>query len=247
LVRDAFVSTGRELIYDLRRQRPEDIGALRPTLAAEDERDLFCMESMPTWQDADSVPFGFVKVAVPPARNDALLKKVKALQDLESKIPSREPVIAGVDERSAPGDELRSFDKEVLKAPLFVKKVSDGANGGLVVELAGKVAVQGARYACKETDKPDKVGPDGKIAYPTNCKTRDEARKLTLVLHMAERPDIPIQPEDQVTFIGKLTKLTSKSSGKASQLPIHYELEAEAMHVLEIWRQQLLVADYFVQ
>lgn len=244
-LRDAFMSSGRELVYDLRRQRPEDIGALRPELPAADEADLFCMESMPIWQDAESVPFRFVKVAVPPERGKALLEKVKALQDLEAKIPLREPTVPGVDNNTSPGDELRSFDKEVLKAPLFVKKVSDDSKGGLVVELAGKATVQGVSYDCKEEKKPEKVGPDGKILYPTNCKTRDEARKVSLVIHMAERPDITIQPEDQVTFIGKLAKLTQKKSGKGSPVTIQYDLEADAVHVLEIWRQQLLVADYF--
>ena len=44
LLRDAFVGSGRELIYDLRRQRPDDAGALRPALTSQDEADLFCME-----------------------------------------------------------------------------------------------------------------------------------------------------------------------------------------------------------
>jgi hypothetical protein len=247
LLRDAFISAGRELVYDLRRQRPDDIGALRPTLASAEESDLFCMDGMPTWQDPESVPYRFVKVAVNPGRNDALLAKVKALQDLESKIPLREPVIPGIDERTVPADAPRAFDKAVLNAPLFVKKVSDAEGGGLLVELAGKATVQGARYDCKESDKPEKVGPDGKIAYPLSCKTRNEARKITVVVRMAERPDITIQLEDQVTFIGKLTKLTQKTSGKTSPVSVQYDVEVEALHVLEIWRQQLLVADYFVQ
>jgi len=249
VLRDAFVSAGRELIYDLRRQRPEDIGALRPAFSADEERDLFCLDSLPTWQDAASIPFQFVKVPVAADRGALLLAKVKAAQDLESKVPLREPTIASVSEGSLPGaEQLYAFDKEVLKTTLFVKKVeSDAKTGGLLVELAGKATLKDVIYDCKESDKPSKVGENGKISYPSNCKKRDEARKLTLRLRLAEAPDVPIQPEDQVTFIGKLGKLSQKKAGGTTPVGIQYELEAEGVHVLEIWRQQLLVADYFVQ
>ncbi len=246
---DEFQKSGRGLIYDLRKQRPDDIGTLRPAFSAADERDLLCLDGLPSWQDHESIPQKFVRAPVSAARRDELLARIKKAQDLAEKIPAREATVESMGSHRAPGKgELLSFEKSVLGAPLHVKKVGpDDRSSGLLVELVGKALVKDAPYDCKESDKPSKVGPDGKVHYPTDCKRRDEQRNVRVRLVLAERPDFSMQADDQVTFLGKLTKLSSKPGkpDKNKITPVDIEIEAEGTHVLEIWRQQLLAADYF--
>ncbi len=250
---DAFKADQRELVYQLRQLRVEDAGALRPALSPEEERDLFCIQrGVPSWQDPESIPADYVKIPLDEAKKGALEAKVEASRDLLKRLPAREvklPELA-VDPPTSDGT-LLAFGKEVTKLSMVVRAVTpDPKNDqALVVELFGTVDEKDVPYDCKESKKIDRVVPgSGAVEYQQECKKRNQTRAVTLTLRLSQRPDVPLDPGAQITFLGKLKKLEAKPPqklpGKAGT-KLEWTVEVDGTHVLEIWRERLLVADYF--
>ncbi|HTJ84864.1 MAG TPA: hypothetical protein VL400_24260 [Polyangiaceae bacterium] len=250
---DAFKAAHKEPIYELRTLRVEDAGELRPSLSPDEERDLHCIvRGMPTWQDPETIPADYLQIPVDDAKKDALLAKADAAKDLLAKLPARDrkyPSLA-MDAASPDGGELM-FGKDVQKIPMFVKSAApDSADPKvLVVQLFGTVDEKGVEYDCKETQKIDRVKPkSGAVEYVRECKKRDQTRTLTLTLRLPEAPDAPITPGEQLTFLGtpsKLEKKESKKKGKPKEWQIDTTGDVTVTHVLEVWRERLLVGDYF--
>lgn len=248
-LRAEFVRAGLGLVYDLQKQRADDAATLRPALAAADERDVLCLEGLPTWQDEASVPSDVVRVGITAERRAELERRIHAAQDLEQKLPEAEVNLPAYRDAVAPDPEaLFRFDKDVLGAALFVKKAErDAKTGTLRVELGGSVTVKDAPFDCRDATQPSNVKPDGKINYERVCKRRDETRRLSVTLILADAPDFAMQKDDQLAFLAKVKKAEQKTKATAKAATIDYTVELEGVHVLEIWRQQLLAADYFVE
>jgi len=243
-----FSRHNRQRIYDLQNQRADDAALLRPSFSSQDELDLVCMKDLPSWQDNESLPVSFVKIPITRERAAALVAKLKAAQDLEARIPLAEVAVPPFKDSPAPhAGALLRLDRAAIGVPLFVKKVSDDKDGRLLLELGGKATVKDAPHDCRPSDKPDSVDPGGKIRYDTECKRWDEARQLRVVVRLAERPDFTIQKDDQIVVIGMLVKLDTRRQKQGTGEAVDHAVEIDGLHVLEIWRQQLLVADYFVQ
>lgn len=248
---DAFKEQKRELVYQLRELRVEDAAALRPALTPEEERDVFCIQKgIPSWQDPEGIPADYVKIAVDDAKKNALLAKVEAAHDLPARLPVRSVKLPElvVDPPSAEGT-LLTFGKSVTGIPMSVRSVTPDPKQGLLVELFGTVDEKDVLYDCKESKKIEKVVPaTGAVEYQQECKKRNQTRSVTLTLHLAEAPDVPIEPGEQLTFLGKLKTLEAKPPqklpGKAGA-KLDTIVEIDVSHVLEIWRERLLVADYF--
>ncbi|NUP05947.1 MAG: hypothetical protein HOW73_07805 [Polyangiaceae bacterium] len=248
-IHDAFVDSGRELVYHLQSQRAEDAATLRPTLSFRDEEDITCTENLPAWQDPEAVPVGLVNNPLPKERIAELEARIAKSRDLERRIPQKTVSVRPfVIRQDHDPKAIVSIPKDAGGVPLVVVKVEASADGaGLVVELEGKTSVKDAFYGCKEADKPDAVGADGKVAYDTSCKKRDEMRKLHLSVRLAERPDFPIQRGDVLALLGKVESLETKESKQGATTLVEHDARIEGVHVLEIWRRDLLVADYFMQ
>lgn len=245
---DRFSKSGRGFLYELQNQRAEDAAALRPAFSTEEERDLFCMAAgVPTWQDADPLPAGIVARPITPERAAELEQKAKKAQDLEQKLPAAERRIPGLAADHLPDKGAEVFvDKEVLGTPLFVTQVKEGKDGVLVIDLAGKRTEKDVRLDCKPTDEIEKIEND-KPVYAEECTKGDRTRELLISVRLPERPDVVVQKGDIVTLIGTVRKAETRAAARAPKLHLVHTLELDAVHLLEIWRDRLLVADYFVQ
>ncbi len=245
---DRFSKSGRGFLYELQNQRAEDAGALRPAFAPDDERDLFCLEShVPTWQDADAAAGDYVAVPIAATRQADLEARAGRARDLEAKLPAAERKIPEMVEDKAPekGQEL-FLGKEVLGTPLFVAQVKEAKDGVLVLELAGKRVEKDVTIECKQTTEIEKIEND-KPVYVDKCKKGERTRDIAVTVRHPERPDVIVQKGDVVTLIGRVKKAETRTQPGDKKLQIAHKLELDAVHVLEIWRERLLVADYFVQ
>ncbi len=245
---ERFSKAGRSFLYELQNQRSEDAASFRPAFTNDEERDLFCMnEGIPTWQDTESVPAAFVAIPIPAARQTTLEEKAKAARDLEAKLPAAERKLAELHVDTAPEKGTQVFiGKEVLAVPLSVNQIKEGKDGVLTLELGGKLTLKDARYDCKTTDKIEKI-VEGKPVYAEECKKREEVREVVVTVRLPERPDVAIQKGDVVTLVGTVTKAEARSPKAGPKAQVVHKLELDAVHVFEIWRDRLLVADYFVQ
>lgn len=246
---DAFVGAGREAVYHLQNQRAEQAALLRPQLSDADELDLECSVGLPSWQDPQAVPTGFVKTPITPQRIAELEARVKAGRDLEARLPQKTLAVGAVG-ADAPADPERlvMIEQSALGVPLRVTKLDDKTkDAALALTLQGEAKKLAVPYDCKESDKPEKVEPTGAIAYDTQCKRRDEVWKVTLQLRLAEPTETKIHPEDGVVTLGRVTKLEKKVATAKGVTTVTVSGEVEVVHVLEIWRRGLLAADYFVQ
>lgn len=245
---ERFAKSGRGFLYELQNQRAEDAGALRPAFSTEEERDLYCIESsIPTWQDADELGAEYVAVPISAARRAELEAKAAKARDLEVKLPAAERKISEITGDKAPEKEQEILlGKEVLETPLFVTQVKEEKDGVLVLELAGKRAMKDVTLECKPTTEIERIEND-KPVYVEVCAKGERVRDVTVTVRLPERPDVIVQKGDVVTLIGKVKKAEVRTQRGDKRLQIVHKLELEAVHVLEIWRERLLVADYFVQ
>ncbi len=245
---DRFSKAGRSFLYELQNQRTEDAALLRLPFAPEDERDLACIGAgIPTWQDPEAIPLAHVTVPIPAERAKALLERAARARDLESKLPAAERKLVEVTEADPPDKGAEIFlGKEVARVSLAVVQVKETKDGVLVYELAGKRVDKDVKYDCRATDKIEEI-KDGKPVYAEECKRREEARDIHVTVRLPERPDVTPQKGDNVTLMGKITKIEVKRATSQGKHATSYKLEVDSIHVFEIWRDRLLVADYFVQ
>jgi hypothetical protein len=245
-VYERFSKAGRGFLYELQNQRSEDAAAFRPAFTTDEERDLFCMsEHIPTWQDAGELAEAYVFNPIAAERQKALLEKAKSAQDLEGRLPAAERKLVEVG-AALPEKGARIFiGKEVIGVPLTVTQVKEGKDGVLVMDLAG--GVDGLKVAaCKTTDKIEKI-VEGKPVYEQECKPQFENREVGVRVRLVQRPDVAINKGDVVTVLGTVTKTELRTSKQGSVSHVARKLEIDAVHIFEIWRERLLVADYFVQ
>ncbi|MFO0551243.1 MAG: hypothetical protein U0271_22835 [Polyangiaceae bacterium] len=275
---DEFVAAHRDLVYDLQSQRVDDAADLRPGLPLADEKDLFCLEGYPSWQDEDTAPFAFVKDPIPKDRQAYLQDAAKKGFDLEQRLPLHEVKLPAIGETAPDPSTLLDVQQQVLGVELIVKAVNENPpqppppkpatppkpskKGGappppdpsvppppprlLTVELTGQLPRKDVPYDCKD-DKASRVGKGGEIEYDKVCKKRDETRELHVLVHMTEKPDTPIQAGDRLVLLGRTVKFVRRMTTSKNKAPVElYEIEIEAAHVLEIWRHELLVSNYFL-
>lgn len=246
-IHEAFIASGRDLVYALQNQRSEDAGLLRPSLSYQEELELSCGEWLPAWQDPSGLPEGIVRAPVPEARLSQLKAKAEAARDLDERIPkTTAQAPPSLFAASVEPGALLTVDREVNGVPLSIKKVEE-KDGMLVVELTGSALKKDVPFDCKEADKPSRVEQDGKLQYETQCSRRDESWKLTLKALLREPPDLELKPGDEMVVLGKLVTLERKEKRQGATTVVSANIEIEGSHILEVWRQKLLVADYFVQ
>lgn len=246
-IHDAFVDSGRELVYALQNQRSEDAGLLRPSFSFQDELDLACSEWLPAWQDPSGLSADIVRTPVPPARIEQLRAKVEAARDLDQRIPKTTANLPPslLSTSTDPGAFV-SVDREANTVPLTIKKVEE-KDGNLWVELTGAALKKAAPFNCKESEKPTKVDDSGKVHYETTCDRRDESWKVSVRVLLHEPPDLELKPGDEMVVLGKLMTLERKEKSQGATTIVTTNIEVDGSHILEVWRQKLLVADYFVQ
>lgn len=245
-VYERFSKAGRGFLYELQNQRSEDAAKLRPAFTTDEERDLFCIsEGIPTWQDAGELAASFVLDPITPERKETLLEKAKSAQDLEAKLPAAERKLVEVG-ATLPEKGARIFiGKEVAGMALTVADVKEGKDGVLVIDLTGRA--EGLKVVgCKPTDKIEKI-VDHKPVYEEDCTPHIENREITVRVRLPQRPDVVINKGDVVTILGTVTKAELKTTKKGTASNVVRKLEVDAVHIFEIWRDRLLVADYFVQ
>jgi hypothetical protein len=247
-VYERFSKAGRGFLYELQNQRSEDAAKFRPAFSTDEERDLFCIsEGIPTWQDAGELAASFVFDPIAAERKKTLLEKAKSAQDLEAKLPAAERKLAEVREDAAPEKGAQIFiNKEVAAVPLGVEEVREGKGGVLEIKLAGIYAPEALKADCQPTGKIEKI-VDGKPIYEEICTPRKQEREVSITVKLPTRPDVPIHKGDVVTLLGTVAKAEMKTSKTPTLVRTVYKLEVEAVHIFEIWRERLLVADYFVQ
>jgi len=244
---ERFSKSGRGFLYELQHQRAEDAAFIRPAFTTDEERDLFCIDAgIPAWGDAQSVPAALVATPISAERILVLTEQARKARDLEAKLPAAERKIAGLHGDQAPEKGAQIFvDKEVLGTPLTVAQVKEAKDGVLVLELYGKRTEKDVTV-CKATDKIEKI-EDKKPVYAEECKKGERTREVSIAVRLPERPDVVAQKGDVVTLIATVTKAELKTPSAAPKVHVVHKLEVDAVHVLEIWRDRLLVADYFVQ
>ena len=245
-----FDETGRRKLYDHQHHLDEDAPLLRPRLTAEEELALECLKDVPSWQDPETVPSEVVKLPSPKGRRAELERRVRDARDLERTIVLSEASVPPFDASRKP-EELVSLGREWDGAKLTVKTVTEDEKANeLVLTLAGRSTKERAKFECKELEKPSGVGPDGKLQFETTCKERDEFRTVTFTIRIAERPDVGIQVDDELSLWGNATSVTSKEkkraqTGAVPAVDIDLTAELKAFHVLEIWRRGIVVVEYF--
>lgn len=242
----AFDETGRRRLYDVQHHLDEDAALLRPRLSDDEERDLECLKDVPTWQDPETVPTDIVKAPFPKGRREELERRVRDARDLERVIPLSEATVPPFDLSRKP-EELVVVGREVDGTKLTVTAVAeDPKSGELIVTLAGRSRKERVKFDCKEVEKPTGVGPDGKLQFETTCKERDEFRALTFTVRLTERPDVPIQVEDELSLWGYPKTSASKEKKRAGgAVEVDVTVELQGFHVLEIWRRGIVVVEYF--
>lgn len=246
----AFKTAQRELVYKFQNQRVDDAASLRPALLPEDERDLLCLQrGAPSFQDPESLPVAYVRSPIDEKRKAQLLERSEAAKDLMTKLPAGERTLAPLSLEPLPTDGTRALlERTILGAALVVRSARPHPKDPktLVVVLAGTARDKDVLYDCKDTSKLERVRPGtGTVDYERQCKRRDEEREIEIEVHLAETPDVPIEPGEQLTFVGTVKKAESKV---VTQKPVHrteIRLQVDGEHVFEIWRDRLLLAGYF--
>lgn len=246
-IHDAFVETGRDFIYAMQNQRAEDADLLRPSFSFQDELDLTCSEWLPAWQDPTGLSADIVHTPVSQTRLVQLRAKVEAARDLDQRIPKTTATIPpSLLSASADPGALVAVEREANAVPLTIKKVED-KDGTLVVELTGAALKKSAPFNCKDSDKASRIDDDGKVHYETICERRDESWRISVRVLLREPPDLELKAGDEMVVLGKLVTLERKEKRQDATTIVTTNVEVDGSHILEVWRQKLLVADYFVQ
>ncbi len=269
LIAETFDKFGRRQLYDFQHQRDDDAALLRPLFSPAEELELSCLQGLPSWQEPAEIPLNLVKQPLESGRREQLEKRVREARDLELKLPEREVVLPSYDapqtarglpeakpakKRAKPGKEpaepapvLAALGREAFGAQLAVKSLNEDAQTNeLLLTLVGRAEKKAVPYDCKPADKPSGVGPDGKLNYEQDCKTRDEVRTVTLRVRVAERPDTGIQIDDELAlWVLPLNFESSERRLPNGTFELAIKGEVRAFHILELWRRGLVVAEYF--
>jgi hypothetical protein len=269
LIAESFDKFGRKQLYDFQHQRDDDAALLRPLFSPAEELELSCLQGLPNWQEPAETPLHLVKSPSVEGRREELEKRVREARDLELKLPESEVALPSYDApqtvrglpetkpatkrakpaKAAPPPEpvLAALGREAFGAPLSVKSLNEDAQTNeLLLTLVGRAEKKAVPYDCKPADKPSGVGPDGKLNYEQDCKTRDEMRTVTLRVRVAERPDTGIQIDDELAlWVLPLNFESSERRLPNGTFELAFKGEVRAFHILELWRRGLVVAEYF--
>ncbi len=250
LLARTFDETGRRKLYDFQQHLDDDAQLLRPRLTDDEELALECLKDVPAWQDPETVPHHLVKLPFPKGRREELERRVRDARDLERTIVLSDVTIPPFDTNRKP-EELVSVGREVQDTKLTVKTITeDEKTNELIVTLAGRSTKERAKFDCKEVEKPSGVGPDGKLQFETVCKERNELRTVALTVRIADRPDVGIQVDDELSLwaypvVSSTIEKKRPPAGTDPVVDIDTTGELKAFHVLEIWRRGIVVVEYF--
>lgn len=245
-----FDEAGRRNLYDAQHQLDDEGSLLRPRLSPEIELALECLKDVPSWQDPETVPATIVKLPFAKGEREELERRVRDARDLERSIAIADVAVPEVSMTRKP-EELTAVGRESFGVKLAVRAVAvDDKTGELVVTLVGRGKAERVKFDCKETERPERVGPDGKVQYDTTCKERDEHRTVTLTARLVDRPDVALELDDELTLWGYPEALEPKEKPRPNPGPIPaVDLDIKGtlrvFHVLEIWRRGIVVAEYF--
>jgi hypothetical protein len=249
---DAFDQAGRKLVYEIQRQRSDDAERLRPPLSPDIEREIHCLANgKPAFIDPPAtLPLAYVRIPVDEARVKSLIEIEAAQRDLVQKLPSgdREDPIPLIDSFDAPPPgTLVLVERSVHGAPLKIKKIEPEKDGKLTVILEGNQLRKQVEYDCRAPAGFEKMTPE-EVDLKKICKTRDELRQVSVTARFTSWPGRPgMEVGDQLFLLAKVVKADTQTRKVTPRLELQTVYEVEVVHLVEIWRDTLLLANHFVE
>jgi hypothetical protein len=248
LIADAFRAAGKKRLYDFQHQRDDQAALLRPLLARDQELMVTCGADLPSWQDPEAIPTQLVRQPFDREARAALERSIQSARDLESRIEVEPLEVPSFDAPTTQHKEgaLTVVERQAFGAALRIVRILPRPTAGAVdLVLEGQVTVKDVPYDCKDAER------SGKDAEPAStkdaeCKRRIERRRVSLTLHVDEAPTVEIAPEDELIAWVFPRRFERRERALADgSVEVEVTAEAEAFHVLEIWRRGIVVAEYF--
>jgi hypothetical protein len=247
----AFEDAGLGYLWRAQEQRSSDAAMLRPALETSIELDLHCRARHElAWQDQRSELTRYVRPGMTKERLEAITSAEKKARDLERRLPGSQPELL---QRPDGGVALQvgayvAIERSAFGAPLHVRSIDASKAGPPVVELFGYVEHTDAPLGCTKTDRLEKIEPDGDARYAEDCKRGPLRQELTVRVSMLELPSNPAPSVgDQLVIVGTLSKDES-SVGRARATRLERRsLEIGSGVVIEMWRDKMLLANFFFQ
>jgi hypothetical protein len=246
-----FEDAGLGYLWRAQEQRSSDIAQLRPALETSIELDLYCRSRHElAWQDQRAELARYVRPAMSKERLEAITSAERKARDLERRLPGSQPeLLQRPDGALAPREGAYvAIDRTAFGAPLHVRSIETSKSGQSVVQLFGYVERADAPLGCKPTDRIEKVEPDGEVRYAEDCKRGPVREEISVRVSMLELPSNPAPAVgDQLVVAGTLSKseVSTKRAG-ATQLE-RRTLEIGSGVVIEMWRDKMLLANFFFQ
>jgi len=247
----AFEDAGLGYLWRAQEQRSSDAASLRPALETSIELDLHCRSRHElAWQDQAAQLARFVRPAITKERLEAITSAEQRARDLERRLPGTQPELLRKLEGAPtpPTGAQVALDRSAFGAPLHVRSIEAPKSGPAVIELYGVVERADAPLGCTKTDRVEKVEPGGEVRYAEDCKRGPLREEITVRVSMLELPSNPAPAiGDQLVVAGTLTRseLSTKRAG-AVRVDRH-SLEIGSGVIVEMWRDKMLLANFFFQ
>lgn len=246
-----FEDAGLGYLWRAQEQRSGDAASLRPALETSMELDLYCRARHElAWQDQRPELARYVRPSMTKARLDAIVSAEQRARDLERRLPGSQPeLLRRPDEARPPQAGVHvQLERSVFGAPLHVRSVDASKPGAPIIELFGSVERADAPLGCKPTERIEKVEPDGDVRYAEDCKRGPLREEISVRVSMLELPSNPAPAVgDQLVIVGTLSKNES-STGRAGATRLERRnLEIGSGVVIEMWRDKMLLANFFFQ
>jgi hypothetical protein len=247
----AFEDAGLGYLWRAQEQRSSDAASLRPALETSMELDLYCRARHElAWQDQRPELARYVRPSIADERLRTILSAEQRARDLERRLPGSQPELLRRPDEARPPEAgaYVQLERSVFGAPLYVRSVDASKPGAPIIELFGYVERADAPLGCTKTDRIEKVEPDGDVRYAEDCKRGPLREELTVRVAMLELPTSPAPAVgDQLVLVGTLTKSESSTGRSGAARLERRKLEIGAGVVIEMWRDKMLVANFFFQ
>jgi hypothetical protein len=251
MVWHAFEDAGLGYLWRAQDQRSADVGSLRPALETSIELDLHCRARHElVWQDQRPELARFVKPALDPERAAAIQAADAQARDLERRLPASAPgTLRRIEDGPSPSSGAKvQLERLTFGIPLRVRSIETTKAGPSIVELTGSRERDDAPLGCSPTDRIEKVRPDGQVRYAEDCKRgplREELVVRVRLLELPSRPEIAVG--DQLVVVGALSK-DETSTDRAKKTTVERRrISIDEAVVVEMWRDTMLLANFFFQ
>jgi hypothetical protein len=245
-LKNAYESTGRDYLFAIQDDAPRDDKA-RPRLAAAVERDMYCYRAMRSGTPKTPALTSGAGRSSYTERGAKYVKAIFSEEEAEKldRLAQEEARKAADAVRPgkfsnvgvhaiAKGEDSIANHPKLGHMPAFgeIKKIS--AEGGKqIVEITERFE-QEYPYDCVDTNKIDRIAPDGRIIYRSICKFGKDIRDLTVKITLGEMPKgVSIEIGDKIEGYALVQKHEEKTLTQTKSLVKRTELWVLDLHHLD--------------